>query len=106
MLNVANDGDVLSAQVVAQTFSQAERVQQRLGWMFMRAIACIDNGHLNFGGQEMMRPRVRVSHHHHVHLHREDVVDRVHERLPFLHGGAGRRKIDHVCRKSFFCQLK
>ena len=87
-------------QVVGQTFSQAERIQQCLGWMFIRAIACIDNGYVNLEAKNDA-PQGEVSHHHHVHLHREDVVDRVHESLPFLHGGTGRRRIDHVCRESF-----
>ena len=70
----------------------------------MRAIACIDNGHVNFEARNDA-PQGEGVRHHHVRLHREDVVDRVHESLPFLHGGTG-RKIDNVCRKSFFCQLK
>ena len=73
-------------QVVAQALTQAERVQQGLGGVFVRSIAGIDNGHVDFGCQELMGSGMGVTHHHHVHLHGQDVVDGVNEGLPFFHG--------------------
>ena len=95
MQDVAADRDLkpLDAALVA---ADGERVEQRLGRVFVGAVAGIDHGAIDLAGEQMHRACRVVAHHDDVGPHGVERRGGVDQRLALLHRGRGDRHVHHV----------
>jgi hypothetical protein len=93
--DVPADGDdqPLDAALVA---ADGERVEQCLGRMFVRAVTGIDDGAIDFPGQQLDRARGVMAHHDDVRVHGVERDRGVDQRLALAHGGGADRHVHDV----------
>jgi hypothetical protein len=105
MGDVAADGDdqPLQPTLVA---ADGQGVEQRLGRVFMRAVAGIDHRGIDLLRQQRRRARLRVADHQKVALHGVEGGGGVEQRLPLVHRGGADGHVDHVGAQALARQLE
>ena len=73
-----------------------QRVEQRLGRVFVRAVAGVDDGGIDDLGQQVRRAGLVVAHDQQVAVHGVQRGRGVDQRLALVHRGRGDRHVDHV----------
>ena len=86
--DIADDGDAQPFECCAAV-ENGQRIQQRLGRMFMRAIAGIDDGHRQIARQKVRCAGSRMPHDDGIRPHGAERVQRIDQRFAF--GDAGTR---------------
>ena len=97
------DGETLDAAEIAP---DGQRVEQRLGWMLMRAVAGVDHRAIDFAGQEMHGARVMVPHHQNVGPHGVERHGGVDQRLALFDARRRDRHVHHVRAQSLAGKLE
>ena len=95
MHHVAADRDHQSLEA-ALVAADGQRVQQRLGRMFVGAVAGIDHGTVNLARQEFHRAGGVMPHHQDIRVHGVQGHRGVHQRLALADRGRGYRHVHDV----------
>src|SRR5712691_12360277 len=83
-------------QNAALVAADGERIEQRLGWMLVRAVAGIDHGAIDLAGEQLDRARGVVAHHDDVGAHGVEGDRGVDQRLALAHGGGADRHVHDI----------
>ena len=105
MKDVANYRDVqpIDAPLV---FANRQGIQQRLGWMFMRSVAGVNDGRVAHSRQVMWRARHRMPDHNTIGRHGFEVACRIEKRFSFGNTRGRHTNIHCVSGKSLGGNLK
>ena len=82
MKNVADDGDIQSFDVTF-VFANRHSIKQRLCWMFMRAVAGVDDGSIAHFCELIRRPRHRMTNDNAIRGHRLEIARGIEKVSPF-----------------------
>ncbi len=83
-----------------------ERVEQRLGWMLMRAIARVDDGAIDLFCEQMHRAGLGMAHHDDVGPHRVQRHRRIDQRLALFDARSRDRHVHDVGAKTLAGQFE
>src|ERR1700730_1893832 len=83
-----------------------ERIEQRLGWMLMRAIARVDDRAIDLFRQKMDRAGLSMAHHDNVGPHRVQRHRRIDQRLALLYARGCDRHVHDVAAKTLAGQFE
>ncbi len=93
--NVADDRDVKPGNFSALLTNRV-KVEQRLGGMFVRAVAGIDHARFQAAGQKLRRAGRTVAQNEDVRVKASRFLRGVFERFAFRQARSGRGDVDHV----------
>src|SRR5213594_1698883 len=105
VLDVAHQADLQPGDLPVLVANR-EQIQQRLSGVLVLAVARVDDVGADAVAEKQGGTGRRMADHHHVDPHRLEVFRRVDERLPLLHGAAGRGHVHRVRRESFLGELE
>ena len=97
------DGETFDPALVAP---DRERIEQRLGWMLMRAIARVDDRAIDLFRQKMHRAGLGMAHHDNVGPHRVQRHRRIDQRLALLDARGCDRHVHDVGAKTLAGQFE
>src|SRR5262249_26106825 len=105
MEDVATDGNQEPREPAASTPNR-QRIEQRLGRMFVAAVAAVDHRAVHLLGEQIDSARVGVANDQHVRMHGIECHRRIDQRLALLDGARRRLHVDNVATQAFSGQFE
>src|ERR1044072_2690136 len=103
--HVTDDGNFQPFNL-AFVFADGERVEQRLGGMFVRPVAGVDDGRVAHSRKMCRRASHRVTHDDAVRRHGFEVARGIQQRLALADAGGGDADVDGVGGEPFGCDFE
>ena len=105
MGNVATNGDPQAFQM-ADTAADGQRIEQRLGGVFVGPVTGIQHGAGNFSRQQGHRAAIGVAHDQQVWVHGVQGDRSIKQGFAFIHGRGGDAHIHHIGTEALSGQLE